>query len=191
MGAEVAIELIHQLLEAKISVDKGFFDGAPCIKLSKAYKAFMYFKFRTLIRMLRDKNIDDVMNMKLVKQLTNGDTQSLRAMMAPTMAAAPYLTDESIRNETECCYTFDFPAFDENFQKSLFFFYAKEEKAYRTCIKGVKKAYPYANYKVVSGYGHLTYSVREIEKYTEMIKKFAGNSAENQTEAKNETAVHI
>jgi pimeloyl-ACP methyl ester carboxylesterase len=171
MGAEVAIELIHQLLEAKISVDKGFFDGAPCIKLSKAYKAFMYFKFRTLIRMLRDKNIDDVMNMKLVKQLTNGDTQSLRAMMAPTMAAAPYLTDESIRNETECCYTFDFPAFDENFQKSLFFFYAKEEKAYRTCIKGVKKAYPYANYKVVSGYGHLTYSVREIEKYTEMIKK--------------------
>jgi pimeloyl-ACP methyl ester carboxylesterase len=171
MGAEVAIELIHQLLEAEISVDKGFFDGAPCIKLSKAYKTFMYFKFRTLIRMLRDKNIDDVMNMNLVKQLTNGDTQSLRAMMAPTMAVAPYLTDETIRNETECCYTFDFPAFDENFQKNLFFFYAKEEKAYRTCIKGVKKAYPYANYKVVSGYGHLTYSVRETEKYTEMIKK--------------------
>jgi esterase/lipase len=38
MGAEIAIELIHQMLGAGISVDKGFFDGAPCIRLSKAYK---------------------------------------------------------------------------------------------------------------------------------------------------------
>jgi pimeloyl-ACP methyl ester carboxylesterase len=171
MGAEVAIELIHQLLEAGILVDKGFFDGAPCIQLSKAYKTFMYVKFRTLIRMLRDKSIDDVMNMKLVKQLTNGDTESLRPMMEPVMAAAPYLTDESIKNETECCYTFDFPTFEETFQRNLYFFYAREEKAYKTCINGVKKAYPHANYKVVTGYGHLTYSVRETEKYTQMIRK--------------------
>jgi hypothetical protein len=171
MGAEVAIELIHQLLETGIAVDKGFFDGAPCIKLSKAYKAFMYFKFRTLINMLRDKNVDDVMNMKLIKQFTNGDTESLRPMMEPMMAVAPNLTDESIKNETECCYTFDFPRFDESFQRNLYFFYAKEEKAYRTCIKGVIKAYPLANYKVLSGYGHLTYSVRETKKYTKMIQK--------------------
>jgi pimeloyl-ACP methyl ester carboxylesterase len=171
MGAEIAIELVYQLLDAGIAVDKAFFDGAPCIKLSKAYKAFMYFKFRTLVRMLWDKNIDDVMNMKLIKQLTNGDTESLKAMMEPTMAVASYLTDESIKNETECCYTFDFPAFEESFQKNLYFFYAKEEKAYKTCIKGVKKAYPAAHYKVVTGYGHLTYSVKETEKYTEMIRK--------------------
>jgi hypothetical protein len=171
MGAEVAIELIHQLLEAGLSVDKGFFDGAPCIRLSKAYKAFMYFKFRTLIRMLRDKNIDDVMNMKLIKQFTNGDTESLRPMMEPMISVAPHLTDESIKNETECCYTFDFPSFEESIQKNLCFFYAKEEKAYKTCIKGVKKAYPDANYKVVTGYGHLTYSARETEKYTQMIRK--------------------
>jgi hypothetical protein len=174
MGAEIAIELIHQMLGAGISVDKGFFDGAPCIRLSKAYKAFMYFKFRTMIRMLRDKSIGDVMNMKLVKQFTNGDTESLRPMMEPIIAVAPYLTDESIKNQTECCYTFDFPVFDESFQKNLYFFYAKEEKAYRTCIKGVKKAYPYARYKVVSGFGHLTYSVRETEKYTEIIRRICG-----------------
>jgi pimeloyl-ACP methyl ester carboxylesterase len=175
MGAEIAIELIHQMLGAGISVDKGFFDGAPCIRLSKAYKAFMYFKFRTMIRMLRDKNIDDVMNMKLVKQFTNGDTESLRPMMEPMIAVAPYLTDENIKNQTECCYTFDFPVFDERFQKNLYFFYAREEKAYRTCIKGVKKAYPYARYKVVSGFGHLTYSVRETEKYTEIIRRICGS----------------
>jgi hypothetical protein len=174
MGAEIAIELIHQLLEAGIAVDKGFFDGAPCIKLSRAYKAFMYFKFSTMIKMLWDKDIDDVMNMKLVKQMTNGDTESLRPMMEPMLEVTPYLTDESIKNETECCYTFDFPAFEEDFQKNLYFFYAREEKAYKTCIKGVKKAYPAARYKVVSGYGHLTYSVRETEKYMQMIRKICG-----------------
>jgi hypothetical protein len=172
MGAEIAIELIHQLLEAGIAVDKGFFDGAPCIKLSKAYKAFMYYKFKTLIHTLKDKNAEDVAQIKFLNKFTNGDTESLRIMMEPTIAVSKFITDESIKNENECCYTFDFPEFNEDYQKNLCFFYAREEKAYRTCIKGVKKAYPNANYKVVSGYGHMTYSAKNTEKYTAMIRKF-------------------
>jgi hypothetical protein len=93
-------------------------------------------------------------------------------MTEPIIVASKFITDESIKNENECCYTFDFPKFDEGYQKNLCFFYAKEEKAYRTCIKGVKKAYPYANYKVVSGYGHLTYSAKNTEKYTVIVRKF-------------------
>jgi hypothetical protein len=171
MGAEIAIELIHQLLEEGITVDKAFFDGAPCIRLPKAYRAVMRLIFLKMLHMLRNKKVDDVMNIKFVKQLTGGDTESLRLMMEPVMAVTPYLTDESVINQTECCYTFDFPTFDENYQKNLYFFYAKEEKAYKTCFKKVKKTYPNAKYKVVSGYGHMTYSVRETEKYTEMIRK--------------------
>jgi esterase/lipase len=172
MGAEIAIELIHQLLEAGIAVDKGFFDGAPCIKLSKAYKAFMYYKFKSLIHMLKDKNVEDVLQIKLLKKFANGDTESFRPMVEPVIAVSRFITDESIKNENECCYTFDFPRFDEDCQKNLCFFYSEKEKAYRTCIKGVKAAYPYARYKVVSGYGHLTYSTRNTEKYTVMIRKF-------------------
>jgi esterase/lipase len=172
MGAEIAIELIHQLLEAGVTVDKGFFDGAPCIKLSKAYKALMYYKFKSLVHMLKDKTPEDMLQIKFLKKFTNGDTESLRIMTEPIIAASKFITDESIKNENECCYTFDFPKFDEGYQKNLCFFYAKEEKAYRTCIKGVKKAYPYANYKVVSGYGHLTYSAKNTEKYTVIVRKF-------------------
>jgi pimeloyl-ACP methyl ester carboxylesterase len=171
MGGEIAIELIHQLLDAGIAVDKGFFDGAPCIRLPKAFKAVARATFLKMTRMLRDKKPDDVMNIKFVKQLTNGDTESLRSMMEPVMEVVPYLTDESVINQTECCYTFDFPAFSESYQKNLYFLYAKEEKAYKTCFKNVKKKYPNANYKVVTGYGHITYSVRETEKYTEIIRR--------------------
>jgi hypothetical protein len=171
MGAEIGIELVHQLFDAGITVDKAFFDGAPCIKLPKAYKAVVQAIFLKAIRLLRENKADDMMNMKFVKQLTNGDTESLRPMMEPVMEVVPYLTDESVINQTECCYTFDFPAFDKNNQKKLYFLYSKEEKAYKTCFKKVKKAYPNANYKVLTGYGHMTYSVRETEKYTQMIRK--------------------
>ena len=45
MGGEVAIELMKQMQENNIAIGYGVFDGAPCIKLSKAYKKFMYYKF--------------------------------------------------------------------------------------------------------------------------------------------------
>jgi pimeloyl-ACP methyl ester carboxylesterase len=171
MGAEIAIELVHQLLEEEITVEKTFLDGAPCIKLPKPYKAIVRAIFLKMTRLLRENKAEDMMNMRFVKQLTNGDTKSLRSMMEPVMEVAPYLTDESVVNQTECCYTFDFPAFEENYQKNFYFLYAKEEKAYKTCFKKVKKTYPNANYKVLTGYGHMTYSARETEKYTQMIRK--------------------
>jgi pimeloyl-ACP methyl ester carboxylesterase len=171
MGAEIAIELVHQLLDAGITVDKAFFDGAPCIKLPKAYKAVVRLIFLKMARLLRENKADDMMNMRFVKQLTNGDAKSLQSMMESMGEVLPYLTDESVINQTECCYTFDFPAFEENYQKNFYFLYAKEEKAYKTCFRKVKKTYPNANYKVVTGYGHMTYSVREKEKYTQMIRR--------------------
>jgi pimeloyl-ACP methyl ester carboxylesterase len=171
MGGEIAIELVHQLLAEEITVDKALLDGAPCIKLPKPCKAVARAIFLKEIRLLRENKADDMMNMRFMKQLTNGDTESLRPMVKPVMEAAPYLTDESVINQMECCYTFDFPVFDENVQKKLYFLYAKEEKTYKTCFKKVKKTYPNANYKVVTGYGHITYSVRETEKYTQMIRK--------------------
>jgi hypothetical protein len=174
MGAEIAIELVHQLLDVGIMVDKAFLDGAPCIKLPKAYKAVVRAIFLKAVRLLRENKAEDMMNMRFVKQLTNGDTESLRSMMEPVTEVVPYLTDESVINQTECCYTFDFPVFDEANQKKFYFLYAREEKAYKTCFKKVKKTYPNANYKVLTGYGHMTYSARETGKYTQMIRKICG-----------------
>jgi hypothetical protein len=54
---------------------------------------------------------------------TNGDAKSLRSMMEPMMEVLPYLTDESVINQTECCYAFDsghrnFPKIREQFKKN-------------------------------------------------------------------------
>ncbi len=165
MGAEIGIELLYQLMNNNIKVGKAFFDGAPCIKLSFLYKKFMYFKFKTLVGMLKGKDIDEIMNWKFLNAFSNGDTESLRQMLEPITEVAHLISKETIKNETECCYTFDFPKIKDDMQKNMYFFYAKEEKAYKMCINGVKKAYANANYEIVEGYGHLTYSVKNKENY--------------------------
>ena len=171
MGAEIGIELLYQLTNNGIKVNNSFFDGAPCIKLSYLYKKFMYFKFKTLVNLLKSKSMDDLMNWKLLNKFANGDPESLKPMIEPILEIAPILSNETINNENECCYTFDFPKLDDDIQKNMYFFYAKEEKAYRTCINEVKKAYPDANYEIVEGYGHLTYSVKNKEEYVKRLKE--------------------
>lgn len=60
MGSEIGMELASQLIKSGVKVGCCFFDGAPMITLSKPYKLFMYYKFRTMIRMMNDKSIDEV-----------------------------------------------------------------------------------------------------------------------------------
>lgn len=170
MGGEVSIELLRQLLKAGVNVEKLLVDGAPCIRLGKFYKRFMYLKFKTMISMIKERNIEDVINWKFLNQFSNGDTDFLRPMLEAVKDISSVISKESIYNENECCYTFDFPAFDRDIQRRMYFLYAGEEKAYKTCIKGVKNSYPDAHYKVVSGYGHMTYSIRCKDEYLKMLK---------------------
>ena len=68
MGTEIGMELYRQLTEGGIEVYNLFFDGAPMIRLSRAYKAFMRFKFGSMIKMFKDKSMDEAVNMKFLKQ---------------------------------------------------------------------------------------------------------------------------
>ena len=177
MGAEIGMELLSRLNKDGISVDSAFFDGGPFIKLSKAYKAFMLLKFRSLIKMVKNKTVDDIMSIGIIKKFSNGDPASLRPMLEDMKSISLYLSDETIKNENECCYTFDFPEMSREMQKRMYFFYAEDEKAYKTCFKGVKKAYSYADYRVVKGYGHLTYAMKHTDEYVEELRKIADKAA--------------
>lgn len=170
MGGVIGMELLSQLMKNGIQVEKAFFDGGPFIKLSKAYKIFMYFKFKTMINMFKNKTIDEAMNWKFLKQFAGNKIEALRPMIESLIHITPYLTNNSIKNEVECCYTFDFPKIDENMQKNLFFFYGEDEKAYKTCFKYTKNAYPYSNYRVESGHGHITFACENTEEYIKLLK---------------------
>lgn len=91
-------------------------------------------------------------------------------MLEAFAETASILTKETIKNETECCYTFDCPPFDEDVQRNMHFLYGSEEKAYKLCFDGVKSVYPMAGYTIVNGYVHLTYSVKETDQYIGLLQ---------------------
>lgn len=109
MGAEVAAELIRQLPGAEITYGCAFFDGAPMIRLSTAYKAFMRMKFGLLLRFIRKGSIDRILNMGIVKSMTAGDGDCLRPTLKGMQPTARWIDKQSLRNVVEGCYTFDYP----------------------------------------------------------------------------------
>lgn len=169
MGCEVGLELAHQLVENGIAVECGFFDGAPCANLPKTVRRMMLCIFRCFIKSLRGKTLDEAMNIGLVKIMSFKDPEALRPMIESILMAAPYLTDQTVKNQVECCYTFNFPKFAQNVEKNLHFFYGGEEKAYKLCYKGTKNAYPNADFIIKDGYGHCTYVVKNKEKYIQLL----------------------
>lgn len=171
MGSEVGAELMSQLLARGVKVENAFFDGAPMVKLSKIYKAFMLFKFSSMIKLASRKNVDEVMNMRFIRQLGGSKTNALSSMLEDMAKVIPYISKQTIKNQVECCYTFDFPEFSVDMQKKMYFLYGTEEKAYKACYKGVKKAYPDANYILIKEHGHLTYSVENTDEYIKMLKE--------------------
>lgn len=171
MGSEVGMELYRQLLKEKIKVNHLVWDGAPMIKLSRPYKAFMRFKFGMMIKMFHDKSLDEAMNMKFLKQFAGNKINSLKPMIESLVSIAPFITKKTLRNEVECCYTFDFPALDVAMQKRTWFFYGEDEKAYQLCYQLVKKAYPHANYRIEKGHGHITYSCDHPDAYVAWLKR--------------------
>lgn len=172
MGAEVGAELIGRLAEAGITYGCAFFDGAPMIRLSAAYKAFMRFKFGMLLRFIRTGSIDKILNMGIVKSIVSGDGDCLRETIIRMKPTAECISKESLRNVVECCYTFDFPLAGQPENSRWFFLYAKDEKACKTCLRNVKKAYGRAAFQLLEGYGHMTYSLRETEAYIALLRSW-------------------
>lgn len=170
MGTEVGIELYKQLVNDGIKVHNLFFDGAPMIRLSAVYKLFMRFKFGVMIKLFRDKTTDEAMNMKFLKQFAGDKLSSLKPMIESLAMIAPYLTKKSLKNEVECCYSFDFPTLDGDMQKHTYFFYGEDEKAYKSCYKFVKEAYPHANFRIEKEQGHMTYSCEHTDEYVEWLQ---------------------
>ena len=94
-------------------------------------------------------------------------------MLGPICQNAVFMSDETLAREAEACVTFDYPAMDRGFQKRLHFFYSREESAWRFCHRKLKRAYPYAQYRLVSGYGHVGYPGEHLKEYCDWLSALA------------------
>ena len=113
MGGEVAIELMKQMQENNIAIGYGVFDGAPCIKLSKAYKKFpLYYTISERgIEVEQDdakgsNTWDNVMKIVSTKRLVIIYTSRMHAYVIPREALKDSMEEfkEIVKNHCEASY---------------------------------------------------------------------------------------
>ncbi len=165
MGSEMGMELLAQLKKNKITAGAAFFDGGPFLRFPKPVSKLLGNKFKTIVGNLRGKTLEEALKDPTIVKFSGGKPERYSNMLGPICRNAAYMSDETLEREADACVTFDYPTMDREFQKRLIFFYSKEESAWRFCHRKLQKAYPFAQYKLVSGYGHVGYPGEHLEEY--------------------------
>jgi len=165
MGGEMGMELIAQCMKNGIAVHAAFFDGGPFLHFPKFVSRLLGNKFKTIVGNLRGKTLEEALREPTIVKFSGGKPERYSNLLGPICQNAIYISDETLEREADACVTFDYPAMDEDFQKHLYFFYSREESAWRFCHRKLKKAYPHAQYKLVSGYGHVGYPGEHLTEY--------------------------
>ena len=165
MGGEMGMELLAQLKKNNIAVNAAFFDGGPFIRLPKVVSKFLGNKFKTIVGNLRGKTLEEALKEPTIVKFSGGKPERYSNMLGPICQNAIYMSDETLEREADACVTFDYPDMDREFQRNLIFFYSKEESAWRFCHGKLQRTYPFAQYKLVSGYGHVGYPGEHLEEY--------------------------
>ncbi len=173
MGGEMGMELIAQCKQNGIAVHAAFFDGGPFLRFPKIVSRLLGNKFKTIVGNLRGKTLEEALREPTIVKFSGGKPERYNNLLGPICQNAIYLSDETLEREADACVTFNFPAMDERFQKHLYFFYSKEESAWRFCHRKLKKAYPFAQYKLVSGYGHVGYPGEHLAEYCGWLSALA------------------
>ena len=173
MGGEMGMELLSQLRNNGVAVGAAFFDGGPFLRFPKFVSKLLGNKFKTIVGNLRGKTLEEALREPTIVKFSGGKPERYSNMLGPICQNAAYMSDETLAREADACVTFDYPGLDRDFQKDLYFFYSREESAWRFCHRKLQRAYPYAHYELVSGYGHVGYPGEHLEEYCGWLSALA------------------
>jgi len=176
MGAEVALDLAAMMYSSgNITLKHGMFDGGPFFHFNPLMRKIMQKKFLNLLNGLKGLNEEEafekVTKNPMIKWMMKGqDLSAYKGMIGGMSWISPCLTDESIRNESDACYTFDFPEVDEEEQKKYLFMWSDNEPAHSS-EKSIRKHYPHAQYRSNGNLGHGGFFIKQPEEYEKLIRE--------------------
>lgn len=173
MGGEMGMELISQLRKNDIEVNAAFFDGGPFLRFPKVVSRLLGNKFKAIVGNQRGKTLEEALREPTIVKFSGGKPERYRHMLGPICRNATHMSDETLAREADACVTFDYPAMDRDFQRRLYFFYSREESAWRFCHRRLQRAYPHARYRLVSGYGHVGYPGEHLKEYCGWLSTLA------------------
>jgi len=173
MGAEVAVEM-YALSEQDpdITIHRCLFDGGPFFAFPAWLRKIMRFKFKSFIHSARTKSEEEIMKNRMVRWIVHGDVEAYRGMV--TDMPFDVLTDETIDNESDACYTFDFPELSVEAQKRSVFSWSSNEPA-RKSAKKIKAHYPLATFRDAGEMGHGGFMLHDPEGYARLMRALMEN----------------
>ena len=179
MGAEIALTLFPMLRENKIEVEHCLFDGGPFYHFPWLMRMFMRAKFRRLVHQAQTGTLDEITerfsNNKMVKWMIHGDISPYKWFIEALADSAPYMSDESVNNESDACYTFCFPALSEEAQRKAVFIWSTNEPAF-TSFKNVRKCYSHSRFASPGDLGHCGFMARKPDEYAALMRSYAEGS---------------
>lgn len=185
MGAEIALTLASKMPSSGITVDRYLFDGCPFFNFPALYRLFMRKKFRSMVHQAQHGTLEEITDRfaknRMVNWMIQGDISPYKWFIKGLADSAPYMSDESVNNESDACYTFDFPQASVQEQRKYLFIWSLNEPAYKSCKK-IKKHYPEACYRSPGKLGHCGFISRRSEEYADFLRKLANNESSAHTE---------
>jgi len=173
MGGEVLMAFAALAEKQGYPVKHYFFDGGPFFHFPKPMQYIMEKKFQGFADAVRGKDekesTKNLMANSLIQKLIGTDTDPYRELVLDMVRVCQTADRASIKNMVRTCYTFGFPKMPQKVQKKFYFLWSEKEPARKSEDK-VRAAYPYAKYRVISGYMHCGYQVCAPDKYVEDLK---------------------
>jgi esterase/lipase len=160
LGGIIAFEVFRR---RQIEIKHMFLDGAPFVLLPAYKRKFMGFLFKRVAHSVK-KHPDKI-----------GILDKKFPKFAREMKEICFrMTDESIKNLSEACYTYQLPETIELGNETITFMYGTAEKA-SMCIPTVRK---YTNTKLIikEGYKHCQFISDFPKEYFEQLKRIMNGS---------------
>ena len=179
LGAEVALTLAGFLKDTDIQVDQYLFDGGPYFHFCKLVRWILRGKCRKIVHAARNGSVEEftkfLSNDKLIQWLIKGDIAPYRWFIAGVVDSARFISDESIDNESDACFTFDCPEALEEEQRKYMFIWSEDEIPLKSSKK-IKRHYPHAHYWSPGKLGHCGFIFRKPEEYAAYVGRMAGSN---------------
>ncbi|MBQ4312398.1 MAG: alpha/beta hydrolase [Oscillospiraceae bacterium] len=177
MGAEIALDLAAYLYEEdEIEVNRCFFDGGPFFSFPLPVRLIMQKKFMSFVDGCRYGTEEEIIarfkENSFVKWAAKGDITPFREMILGMASVAKYMSDTSVCNESDACYTFDFPYVPYTEQKKYYFSWSSDEPA-RESKSAILDNYPDAKFINAGKLGHGGFITKKPDKYAEVMRKLA------------------
>jgi len=177
MGAEVALDLAAMIYKSdSMNVKRCLFDGGPYFNFNPLMRKIMQKKFLKLIHDCQHGTADEIIEKfsknKFIVWVAKGEVMSYNSMIEGVAEVSRFMSDKSIANESDACYTFDFPEVSSDEQKKYYFTWSDNEPAYKSA-KSIKKCYADAEFTTAGSLGHGGFFLKKPEEYEALMRKLA------------------